>query len=302
MNIVEIILIAAASALVGATAAKLYDKKKMNEIAEMLENFKQGKLERNTDLQDNMNARVAFLLNEIRREILCTSGKEKKENDQIKSLISDIFHQLRTPLANILMFEELLEEEKPNEEERLFLANIREAAVKSEWLLENLINISRLETGAIVFDVGREYIKETIVEAVQETLGLAREKSIEISVEDFQDIMVHHNRRWTREAFINILENALKYSPTHTKIRISVKRQVSYIAVSIEDQGIGIPKDEKRRIFERFYRCRNVADEIGSGLGLYLVRLILLKESGNVMVGEADGGGSIFTVFLKIEE
>ena len=110
------------------------------------------------------------------------------------------------------------------------------------------------------------------------------------------------NRRWTREVFTNILENALKYSPPDTEIRIAVRRQVTYAAVAIRDQGIGIPKEERRHIFERFYRCRNVEDETGSGLGLYLARLILLKESGNITAGEADGGGSVFTVYLKLEE
>lgn len=269
----------------------------------MLERFKQGELAESADLKDSMDSRIAFLLGEIRREILSTSGKEKKENNQIKGLISDISHQLRTPLTNILMYEELLEEGGGlDEEQRLFLSNIREAAVKSQWLLKNLVNVSRLETGAIAFVAEREYLRRTIVEAAQEVEGLARERNIRIELEEFQDVPVLQNRRWTREVFVNLLENALKYSPQGTEIRVAVKRQVSYVDVSIEDQGIGIPKEERKRIFERFYRCRNVEDEIGSGLGLYLVRLILLKENGNVMVEEAFGGGSIFHVFLKLEE
>lgn len=297
------ILIAAASALVGAAAVKLYEKNKRNEIADILESFRRGDLAEDGVLKDSMDARIVFLLGEIRREILCTSGKEKDENNQVKGLISDISHQLRNPLANILMYEELLEEEEElHEEQRLFLSNIREAAMKSQWLLKNLVHVSRLETGAITFEARKDFLRQTIVEAVMEVEGLARDKAIGIELRKFEDVPVWQNRRWTREVFVNLLENALKYSPDGTEIHISVKRQVSYVDVSIEDQGIGIPREERRRIFERFYRCRNVEDEMGSGLGLYLVRLILLKENGNVMVEEAPGGGSIFHVFLKLEE
>src|SRR5699024_3912233 len=127
-----------------------------------------------------------------------------------------------------------------------------------------------LETGVIAFEAEGKFLRETLVEAVEEILGLAREKRIRVVLEDFQDIRVLQNRRWTREVFTNILENALKYSPPDTEIRIAVRRQVTYAAVAIRDQGIGIPKEERRHIFERFYRCRNVEDETGSGLGLYL--------------------------------
>lgn len=303
MDIVWIMLMAAVSALLGAAAARQYDKKKWNRIAERLEHFKNGELKKNLDLDDNIDARIAFQLEEIRREILSTSGREKEENNQIKGLISDISHQLRTPLANIRMYEELLEEQGGwNDEERLCLTNIREAVVKSQWLLKNLVNTSRLETGAIAFETGREFLRETLAEAVQEMLGFAAERQIEICIEEFQDLRVIQNRRWTREVFSNLLENALKYSPPHTRITISVKRQVSYAAVSIRDQGIGIPKEERRKIFERFYRGSNAVEESGSGLGLYLVRLILLKEHGNVMAEEVDGVGSIFTVFLKLAD
>ena len=294
---------AAVSALLGATAAKQYDKNKWNRIAGMLEHFKNGELGEISDLDDDVDARIAFLLEEIRKEILSTSGREKEENNQIKGMISDIAHQLRIPLANIRMYEELLEEQEGlNGEERLCLANIREAAVKSQWLIKNLVNISRLETGAIAFKAGGEFLRETLVEAVQEMLGFAAERQIEICMGDFQDLRVIQNRRWTREVFANLLENALKYSLPHTRITISVKRQVSYAAVSVKDQGIGVPKEERRKIFQRFYRGSNAEDAIGSGLGLYLVRLILLKENGNVILEEADGGGSIFIVFLKLAE
>jgi len=300
MEAVYIIIIAAAFALIGAAAVKLYYDRKMEYISRMLEDFVHGKLMEYPDLEENLDSKIACLLNRIRKEIFSTSYRAKEENDQVKGLISDISHQLRTPLANIRMYEELLEDSDLSVKERQhFLRNIREEAVKSEWLLKNLVNVSRLESGAIQFQVEPDYLARTLSEAVQEVYHLAKQKEIAIVLEEFEDKKVLQNRRWTREVFVNILENALKYSPPHTQIQISVKRQVSYVQISFRDQGVGIPKEEQKRIFDRFYRCRNVKDEIGSGLGLYLARVILLKESGSIMVEPAEGSGSIFKVFLK---
>ena len=300
MKIVWIIAIAAVSALIGAAAAKLYYDKKMEYISRMLEDFVHGKLTEYPDLSENLGSRIAFLLHQLRKEIFSVASREKEENDQVKGLISDISHQLRTPLANIRMYEELLEDSGLQAEERRhFLENIREEAIKSEWLLKNLVNASRLESGAIQFQAEPEYLKGTLAEAVREVYHLAKERDISVVLEEFEDRKVLQNRRWTRVVFVNILENALKYSMPGSEIRISVKRQVSYIQISFRDQGAGIPKEEQKRIFERFYRCGNVKEETGSGLGLYLARLILLKESGSIMVESEEGSGSIFNVFLK---
>lgn len=300
MKIVGIIVIAAAFALIGAGAAKLYYDRIITYITRMLDDFVHGKSAKYPDLKENLDSRVAFLLRQIQKEIMSTSFRAKEENNQVKGLISDISHQLRTPLANIRMYGELLEDpELSVEESQHFLKNIREEAVKSEWLLKNLVNASRLESGAIQFQANPEYLGQTLSEAVREVYHLAKKKEISIVLEEFEDRKVLQNRRWTREVFVNILENALKYSPPRTEIRISVQRQVSYMQISFQDQGVGIPKEEQKRIFERFYRCPGVKEESGSGLGLYLARLILLKESGSIMVESAEGRGSIFTVFLK---
>ena len=300
MKIVGIIVIAAAFALIGVCAAKIYYTRKIEYISMILEDFVHGDLTKYPDLKENLDSRIAFLLHQIRKEISSTACRAKEENDQVKGLISDISHQLRTPLANIRMYEELLEEPDLSlEEQQHFLSNIKEEAVKSEWLLKNLVNASRLESGAIQFQAKPDYLGDTLSEAVREVYHLAKKKEIAIVMEEFEDRKVFQNRRWTREVFVNILENALKYSSPHTEIRISVKRQVSYIQVSFRDQGMGIPKEDQKRIFERFYRCTNVKEENGSGLGLYLARLILLKESGSIMVESEEGSGSIFTVFLK---
>lgn len=301
MNIIWIEAVAVLAFAAGAFAVGLYERKKRNRILHMLEQFRQGKTEESSELNEGMDSRTVFLLNEIRQEILCTSKKEQTENNQVKEMISDISHQLRTPLANIRMYGELLEEtRKLTGEEYLYVKNICNETLKCEWLMKNLVNASRLETNAISPVIKEAFLKETLVEAIREVGHLSRQKRIEIVLEEFPDVLILQSRRWTREVFVNLLENALKYSPSGSAIRITVQPQVSYVAVSVKDCGIGIPKEDQRKIFKRFYRCENVQNEIGSGLGLYLAQLILLKENGNISVTSEVGKGSTFTVFLKM--
>lgn len=296
-----IIMLLILSGLICFLFTRYYYRNQMEKIALKLEKFVKGELDGSDDLAEGVNSRISFLLNQIRSNILDTMVKEKMEGQRLKGLISDISHQFRTPLANVRMYGELLEEsDSLPVREKEFLQKIKSATVQSEWLLKNLINASRLEEGVINFKAEGSGLRATIAEAVMEVYHMAEKRNIMIVVEPFNDINVFQNIQWTKEAFINILENAIKYSCDNTKVLISVKRQVSYISVNIKDNGRGIPKEDLNKVFGRFYRCENVKDKQGSGLGLYLAQLILLKEGGNVTVESVIGKGSVFTVFLKI--
>lgn len=217
-------------------------------------------------------------------------------------LISDLSHQLKTPLANIIMNTELLQDLKPGEEQKPeFLEHIRSQADKMQWLMANLLKASRLENGMIHFDAGYTGIKETIAQAVSSVFAQASAKKIELIVEEFQDFRLWHNPKWTAEAMANILENAVKYSPEYSCIRITRTRLELYTKIRIEDEGIGIPKEEFNRIFRRFYRGKEVEQQEGSGLGLYLAQLILQREKGYITVSSKVGQGSCFSLFLLNE-
>lgn len=183
---------------------------------------------------------------------------------QFMELISDLSHQLKTPLANIIMNTELLQNPALKEEQRIeFLEHTRSQAGKMQWLMADLLKASRLENGMIHFDAGYTGVEETIARAVSAVFAQASSKKIEIIVEEFEDFRLYHNPKWTAEAMTNLLENAIKYSPPGSRIRIRPVRLDIYTRILIMDEGIGIPKSEFNRIFRRFYRGKEVEQQEG---------------------------------------
>jgi signal transduction histidine kinase len=147
-------------------------------------------------------------------------------------------------------------------------------------------------------------IKTTLKESVSTVFMKAFDKNIEIITEEFEDINILHDPKWTREAFVNVLDNAVKYSESGTSINLRVQKLINYIIVEIEDEGIGIDKSDYTKIFKRFYRgnAKKVVESEGSGVGLYLVRRILEEQGGSIRVKKSLSGGSVFQLTLPIEE
>lgn len=226
-------------------------------------------------------------------------GRADSEKEQIKQLISNISHQLKTPLANVMMYEELLGSKDLEKEQQLeFLHKLKTQTKKIDWLLESLFKMSKLEQNVIEFDLKKEGIKETIRNAVSAVYEKAEEKNIDIHVMEFEDIVLFHNPKWTMEVFVNILENAIKYT-SFGLIEISFERLETYSIIHIKDNGTGISKEDIPHIFERFYRSKKAEQTEGSGIGLYLSKMILEKEKGYLTVKSEPGKGSIFSVFLQ---
>ena len=124
------------------------------------------------------------------------------------------------------------------------------------------------------------------------------QKNININIEDFEDIEIPHDTKWTEESIFNVLENAVKYSSENKDINVQVSETINFIRIDIKDNGIGIDKSEYNNIFKRFYRSEKVDDIEGSGIGLYLSRKILEKQGGNIIVSSQKEQGSKFSLFL----
>lgn len=224
--------------------------------------------------------------------------KTQIEREKMKALVSDISHQTKTPLANILLYAQLLEEKTKDEEEKELAQQILNQTAKLEFLIQALIKMSRLETDVLEVMPVCQSVNPLIEQAVEEIRGKAAQKQIEVNVEQIDEIQAVYDLKWTLEALGNILDNAVKYSSVGSLIRIEVKEYEFYVRIRVQDQGIGIPEGERTRIFERFYRGSQVQQEDGIGIGLYLARQILQKEKGYIKVQSKPGEGSCFGMYL----
>lgn len=235
-----------------------------------------------------------------------------REKEETKTLVTDISHQLRMPVAALRASLDVLKEPSLAETERReFLGQSVEQAQRLSELLEALIQISRMETGVIKVHREMAPIFETILQSVNRIYPKADEKQIEIilSEENWEEgelrtLAIPQDRKWLSEALINILENAVKYSPQGSRIAIRLERRTTFLRLEIEDEGIGVARSERSRIFQRFYRgsAKQVQQESGSGVGLYLTREIMEQHNGTIYVrNSGSGAGSVFVLQLPYE-
>lgn len=251
---------------------------------------------------ENLLCRINMISEKAERNMRINMRKIENEKENVKSLVTDISHQLKTPLANVELYNTLLAEEGISDEERLeFLETEGIAIEKLKMLVDSLINISRLEADMISIDKKEENLKECIESAISSVKADAAKKNITIKNEIKEDCILAIDRKWTTEAIFNLLDNAVKYTAPNGKINLSLDNGINYFALNIEDNGIGIDSSEYNDIFKRFYRSRNdiVQNEKGSGVGLYLVRKIMNLQDGNVMVSSEKGKGSTFTLYFS---
>ena len=221
------------------------------------------------------------------------------EKANIKGLISDISHQTKTPMANIKLYSELLSEQLEEDSmEAELLGQIQAQAQKLEFLIQALTKLSRLETNILEVVPVKSQVKPLLESAVEEIRKKAEKKEIQIKIEmDFEAEAVF-DRKWTEEALYNLLDNAVKYSPAGSEVLISTKLYEMWCVIAVSDRGRGISEEEIPKIFGRFYRAKEVQQEEGVGIGLYLVREILQKEGGFIKVNSEVGKGSTFLCYL----
>lgn len=226
-----------------------------------------------------------------------------EEENNTKSLITDISHQLKTPLASIRMCHELAGSEDLSEEEKKeFHTTETMEIIKMETLLDELVKLSRLENNMIQIKREKSSLKQTISEAVSQIFMKAYAKNIEICVDMEKDMIISHDRKWTAEALANILENAVKYSDPETVVNVRVSSLPNSILIEIEDEGIGIQEDELHRIFKRFYRGSRAKEMVkeGAGVGLYLTRNIIEQQGGTIVAKRKSGRGTVFKITLPL--
>ncbi|RKI67805.1 sensor histidine kinase [bacterium 1xD42-67] len=222
-----------------------------------------------------------------------------KDRTDLQELISDISHQVKTPIANLQMVNAtLLEQSVPEEKRQEFLQASSGQLDKLDFLMQAMIKTSRLETGVISLERKIQPLYDTLAAALGGILLNAEKKNIHVSVDCPPDVALAHDRKWTSEALFNLLDNAVKYTPEGGIIRVSVESWELYAKIDITDSGKGIAENRQGMIFKRFYREEEVHDVDGIGIGLYLAREIVTMQGGYIKVTSSPGHGSTFSVFL----
>ena len=253
-----------------------------------------------SDICEGEISALAAKVKQVQEKVALSVSEAEMEREAVKQLISNLSHQVKTPLSVIVMYQEMLADESLDVETRkMFTLKMKKQVDKLEWILGALFKMVELEQNAVVFDAEPLLLRETLIDAIGAVMDKVAAKDQSLNILPFNDVLVWHNRRWTIEVFINLLENAIKYTPQGGKITIDVQTLEMYTKISILDTGCGIREEEKATVFQRFYRGKDVEHIEGSGLGLALSRLILSREKGYITVESKYGEGSTFSVFLQ---
>ncbi|MBM6852341.1 HAMP domain-containing histidine kinase [Oscillibacter valericigenes] len=219
------------------------------------------------------------------------------EKDAIKTLIGDISHQTKTPIANLLLYAQLLAEQDLPPESRAYVSALEGQAEKLRFLIDALVKTSRLESGILAMTPVVNPLQSLLDGAAAQAAPRAEARGIALTVEP-TDLSARFDPKWTTEALYNLVDNAVKYTPTGGSVTLRAVGYELFCRIDITDTGPGIPEAEQAKIFQRFYRSPSVSGEEGVGIGLYLARQIAAGQGGYLKVTSRPGEGSTFSLFL----
>ena len=230
---------------------------------------------------------------------LQASGTSKAQLEEqkarVQGLIADVSHQTKTPIANILLYAELLGDKPLPDDCRDCVQALSAQAEKLRFLIESLVKAGRLETGVIAVHPKPDRVGSLVADALREAAPKAAAKGIVLSGEP-ADTAACFDRKWTLEALGNLLDNAIKYTPAGGSVTVSVVPYELFCRIDVADTGL--TEEETSRVFARFYRAPAAQNAPGVGLGLYLAREIAAANGGYIKVSSRPGAGSTFSLFL----
>lgn len=225
----------------------------------------------------------------------------EEERDTVKSLITNINHQIKTPLANITLYTGLLKEQISDVKSMQLADKVENNAMKLSFFMKELLKSSYAEQEMISVSpkiIDLDVVMKRSCQAVELD---AMKNKIQLMLK-YDNCHIYADPKWTEEVFTNILENAIKYSPAGSTVMIQSVLYESFVCVQFIDHGIGIPEEEQGKIFQRFYRGTNVTDQQGFGIGLFLAREVLRKQQGYIKVKSKLNKGTTVEVFLSRED
>lgn len=296
MTVLLCLLAAALGALAGGLWFRRREKRTLETMDRMLDQAIRGTFTQ-ADYDESLLSAVETRLAEYLDASMVSTRNLQEEKDKIKTLIGDISHQTKTPIANLLLYAQLLGEQSLPPRAEAFASALERQAEKLKTLIETLVKTSRLEAGVLALHPEKGPLAPMLAESVAQLRPKAAEKGITLTLTPTRE-QAKFDPKWTGEAVCNLLDNGIKYTPAGGEVRVRVTAYELFCRVDVTDTGIGLAEEEQAKVFRRFYRAPAARDVEGVGIGLYLVRQIAAGQGGYVKVTSRAGEGSTFSLFL----
>lgn len=272
--------------------------KKINKIIELISKINRRNFA--IDIEDYTEDELSALKQEIYKTSLMLRSEADnslKDKLNLKDSLSDISHQLKTPLTSItIMIDNILDNEEMDiKTRRKFLINIKREIININFLVQNLLKISKFDANVIKFNKEEVFIKDIVNEAIKKVSALSELKGISIKVSGDKNATINCDFMWEVEAISNIIKNSIEHINSDGFVEINYTKNKAYSRILIRDNGIGIDSDDLPYIFDRFYKGKNTNRD-SVGIGLALSKSIIEKDNGSVSVKSTPNIGTIFTI------
>lgn len=252
------------------------------------------------DIRDNDEGIVSMLKNEIYKTTIMLREQQellRKEKNNLSNSISDISHQLKTPITSLSIMNDLLYKDLPIEKKKEFLNRNQMQLERMQWLVTALLNIAKFDAGIVKFKMVNIDIHELIQETITHLKDYSADKNIGYHIAGDSKASFSGDYHWSLEGLLNIIKNCIDHSYNNGQINISYSENYIYSQISVQDFGTGINMEDVSHIFERFYKGKN-AKESSVGIGLSLSKSIFQQENGEIRVESKLGTGTTF--FIKL--
>ena len=287
--------------IVSLILAILYFRKIYKDIKDMTDYVYNSSEGRNFDMKNrNQEGQIGLLKTELIKMINILKEKVELLNNEkifLNEVISDISHQLKTPMTSLIILNDLMYEDLPKETKIEFLDKIKSQLNRMEWLIKSMLKLSKVEAKVIDFEKKEVKVSELIKKSISPSLISMEIKNIELTVNVDENISYIGDINWSCEAFVNIIKNCIEHTDTNGKINISYEENPLYCEVVIKDSGEGIDKKDLPHIFKRFYKGKSSKDD-SVGIGLAMAKSIIESQNGDIYVKSEKNKGSEFHIIF----